>query len=96
MSRIALGLAYDGSAWQGWQTQPHGVTVQDQVEAALASFAGGGGPVATVCAGRTDTGVHAAMQVIHLDTDLQRRDESWVRGVNAFCRPASSCNGRVR
>ncbi|AEE66844.1 tRNA pseudouridine synthase A [Bordetella pertussis] len=88
MSRIALGLAYDGSAWQGWQTQPHGVTVQDQVEAALASFAGGGGPVATVCAGRTDTGVHAAMQVIHLDTDLQRRDESWVRGVNAFLPPS--------
>jgi tRNA pseudouridine38-40 synthase len=84
MPRIALGLAYDGSAWQGWQTQPHGQTVQDRLEAALGEFSGTGMPVATVCAGRTDTGVHAAMQVVHLDTELDRRDESWVRGVNAF------------
>jgi len=84
MPRIALGLSYDGSAWQGWQTQPHGHTVQDHLEAALGRFSGSGRPVPTVCAGRTDTGVHAAMQVVHLDTPLQRRDESWVRGVNAF------------
>lgn len=84
MPRIALGLAYDGSAWQGWQTQPHRQTVQDTLEAALGHFSGTGTPVPTVCAGRTDTGVHAAMQVVHLDTELNRRDESWVRGVNAF------------
>lgn len=84
MPRIALGLAYDGSAWQGWQTQPHGQTVQDRFETALGEFSGAGKPLATVCAGRTDTGVHAAMQVVHLDTELARRDESWVRGVNAF------------
>lgn len=84
MSRIALGLAYDGSAWQGWQTQPHGQTVQDRFEAALGEFSGARVPLATVCAGRTDTGVHAAMQIVHLDTELDRRDESWVRGVNAF------------
>lgn len=84
MPRIALGLAYDGSAWQGWQTQPHGQTVQDKFETALGRFSGSGTPLATVCAGRTDTGVHAAMQVVHLDTELDRRDESWVRGVNAF------------
>ncbi|WP_033534437.1 tRNA pseudouridine(38-40) synthase TruA [Bordetella trematum] len=90
MTRIALGLSYDGSAWQGWQTQPHGQTVQDTLEAALGQFAGTGQPLATTCAGRTDTGVHAAMQVVHLDTDLQRRDESWVRGVNAFLPPSIS------
>ncbi|MGN6578709.1 MAG: tRNA pseudouridine(38-40) synthase TruA [Bordetella sp.] len=84
MPRIALGLAYDGSAWQGWQTQPHGQTVQDRFEAALGKFSGAGVPLTTVCAGRTDTGVHAAMQIVHLDTELDRRGESWVRGVNAF------------
>jgi tRNA pseudouridine38-40 synthase len=84
MPRIALGLAYDGSAWQGWQTQPHRQTVQDTLESALGHFSGTGVPVPTICAGRTDTGVHAAMQVVHLDTELNRRDESWVRGVNAF------------
>ncbi|MFY2844885.1 tRNA pseudouridine(38-40) synthase TruA [Achromobacter ruhlandii] len=90
MSRVALGLAYDGSAWQGWQTQPHRQTVQDTLEAALARFCGVADPVATVCAGRTDTGVHGAMQVIHLDTVLDRRMESWVRGVNAFLPPSIS------
>ncbi|MFJ1298323.1 tRNA pseudouridine(38-40) synthase TruA [Pseudomonadota bacterium AL_CKDN230030165-1A_HGKHYDSX7] len=90
MTRIALGLSYDGSAWQGWQTQPHGITVQDCLEAALGQFAGTGTPIPTICAGRTDTGVHAAMQVVHLDTTLNRRDESWVRGVNAFLPPSVS------
>jgi tRNA pseudouridine38-40 synthase len=84
MPRVALGLAYDGSAWQGWQTQPHGQTVQDTLEKALGQFAGAGIPVPTTCAGRTDTGVHAAMQVVHVDTPIERREESWVRGVNAF------------
>ncbi|KOF52251.1 MULTISPECIES: tRNA pseudouridine(38-40) synthase TruA [unclassified Achromobacter] len=87
---MALGLAYDGSAWQGWQTQPHRQTVQDTLEAALARFCDVPDPVPTICAGRTDTGVHAAMQVIHLDTALDRRTESWVRGVNAFLPPTIS------
>ena len=90
MSRVALGLAYDGSAWQGWQTQPHRQTVQDTLEAALAQFCGVAEAVPTICAGRTDTGVHGAMQVVHLDTPLQRRMESWVRGVNAFLPPTIS------
>jgi len=68
MTRIALGLAYDGSAWQGWQTQPGGRTVQDQLESALASFLAQ--PTSTICAGRTDAGVHALAQVAHFD--LQR------------------------
>ncbi|MBV7487054.1 tRNA pseudouridine(38-40) synthase TruA [Bordetella sp. BOR01] len=88
MPRVALGLAYDGSSWQGWQTQPHRQTVQDTLETALGRFAGIDAPVPTICAGRTDTGVHAAMQVVHLDTNLERRDESWVRGVNAFLPPS--------
>ncbi len=90
MTRIALGLSYDGSSWQGWQTQPHGRTVQDTLETALGQFAGTGLGLPTICAGRTDTGVHAAMQVVHLDTELARRPESWVRGVNAFLPPSIS------
>lgn len=82
MKRIALGLQYDGSGWQGWQTQPHGQTVQDVLEKALAEFAQR--PMATTCAGRTDAGVHALAQVVHVDTDAVREPFSWVRGVNAF------------
>ncbi len=81
LSRIALGIAYDGRPWQGWQKQPHGETVQDALERALQVFVGA--PVNTVCAGRTDTGVHGLNQVVHLDTDVQRTPESWVRGTNA-------------
>src|SRR5690606_41000394 len=82
MPRIALGVAYDGSFWQGWQTQPSGHTVQDQLEAALSQFLAQS--VGTICAGRTDTGVHGLCQVVHIDTDVQRRTESWVRGLNAL------------
>jgi len=85
MARIALGLTYEGAGWQGWQTQPNRQTVQDTLQAALARFVGQ--PVATVCAGRTDTGVHAAMQVVHIDAPVQRCEQSWVRGVNAHLPP---------
>ncbi len=81
--RMALGLCYDGRGWRGWQTQPGGRTLQDTLEAALARFLAVPA-VATICAGRTDAGVHALQQVVHLDTTAVRRDESWVRGVNTF------------
>jgi tRNA pseudouridine38-40 synthase len=81
MTRIALGVAYDGRPWQGWQTQPHGQTVQDTLEHALHLFTSVA--TSTVCAGRTDTGVHGLNQVVHLDTTVSRSLESWVRGTNA-------------
>ena len=81
MQRIALTLAYDGSRFDGWQTQPSGRTVQDVLEASLAALAGH--PVRVVCAGRTDAGVHATAQVVHFDTSAQRPLQAWVRGVNA-------------
>ncbi len=85
-TRIALGLEYDGRAFCGWQTQPSGCAVQDHVERALAGIAGT--PVATICAGRTDAGVHALAQVVHFDTDVERPDTAWVRGGNALLPPA--------
>lgn len=82
MPRMALGVAYDGSFWHGWQTQPGGRTVQDRLESALQRFLARS--VNTICAGRTDTGVHALGQVVHIDTLVDRRLESWVRGLNAL------------
>lgn len=81
MPRVALGISYDGRPWQGWQKQPNGQTVQDALERALAAFATV--PVQTTCAGRTDTAVHALGQVVHFDCEVNRSEESWVRGVNA-------------
>ena len=82
--RIALGLEYDGAAFCGFQTQPTSCGVQDHLEAALSKFADS--PVEITAAGRTDAGVHAAAQVIHLDTEVTRAD--WVRGTNAHLVPA--------
>ncbi|GAD24330.1 tRNA pseudouridine(38-40) synthase TruA [Acidovorax sp. MR-S7] len=83
--RVALGVSYNGQAYSGWQSQPGGNTVQDHLEAALGRFATHG--VSTLCAGRTDAGVHGLMQVVHFDTALQRAPFSWVRGTNTFLPP---------
>lgn len=80
--RLALGVAYRGQAYHGWQSQPDGCTVQDVLEKALAAFADV--PVGTVCAGRTDSGVHAVNQVVHIDAPVERDPFSWVRGTNRY------------
>jgi tRNA pseudouridine38-40 synthase len=81
--RIALGVSYNGSAYEGWQSQASGRTVQDQLERALARFADEP-RVSTLCAGRTDAGVHGLMQVVHFDTAADRPESAWVRGTNSF------------
>ena len=83
--RWALGISYNGQAYDGWQSQPSGRTVQDRLEAALSRFADE--RISTVCAGRTDAGVHGLMQVVHFDTEREREPFSWVRGTNSFLPP---------
>jgi tRNA pseudouridine38-40 synthase len=80
--RVALGIAYRGSAYSGWQSQPGGRTVQDHLDAALSTFAGAS--VRSICAGRTDAGVHALNQVVHFDTAASREAYSWMRGTNRY------------
>jgi tRNA pseudouridine38-40 synthase len=80
--RIALGVEYDGSSYNGWQSQPDGNTVQDTLQAALSQIASQ--PIAIIAAGRTDAGVHALEQVVHFDTQSNRPLTAWVRGVNAL------------
>jgi tRNA pseudouridine38-40 synthase len=82
ISRIAIGLEYDGSRFLGWQTQLGGGAIQDVLEKALAGIAGEA--VAVTAAGRTDRGVHATAQVAHFDSNAVRPETAWVRGVNAF------------
>ncbi|MDP2688207.1 MAG: tRNA pseudouridine(38-40) synthase TruA [Aequorivita sp.] len=80
--RIALGVEYDGSAYNGWQSQPDVPNVQDTLAAALCQISGE--PIAVHAAGRTDTGVHALEQVVHFDTSAARPLSAWVRGTNAL------------
>jgi tRNA pseudouridine38-40 synthase len=79
---MALGVGYRGQAYQGWQSQAGGRTVQDRLEHALSMFADR--PLRTLCAGRTDAGVHAVNQVVHFDSEVVREPFSWVRGSNRF------------
>ena len=66
ITRIALGIEYDGSRFCGWQMQSHGTrTVQQEIEKALSIVADS--PVQVICAGRTDTGVHASQYFLHFD-----------------------------
>jgi tRNA pseudouridine38-40 synthase len=82
-TRIACRVEYDGSAYHGWQSQPHlnVQTVQDQVDRALSVIADT--PVRVHCAGRTDTGVHGFSQVIHFDPGVARSAKAWVIGGNS-------------
>ena len=79
--RVAIGLEYDGTNYVGWQSQKSGVGVQSLVEKAIGVVANE--PIKSICAGRTDTGVHAAGQVVHFDTEASRSARGWVLGVNS-------------
>lgn len=79
--RVVLGLEYCGVGFCGWQSQLQGCGVQDALEAALSVVADE--KIAITTAGRTDTGVHAAFQVVHFDTESRRPLTAWVRGVNS-------------
>src|SRR4030095_3860725 len=70
----------------GWQPRAAGRGVQDVVARALAEVAGA--PVTLVAAGRTDSGVHATMQVAHFDTANARPESAWVRGANTLLPPS--------
>ena len=64
--RYFIRLAYDGSPYHGWQVQPHDVSVQQAIEQAMAMVLHA--PIGITGAGRTDTGVNAAMMIAHFAT----------------------------
>jgi tRNA pseudouridine38-40 synthase len=84
--RIALCLQYDGSAFCGWQRQPRDPSVQETLEAAIVAL-DPGQPVRTQAAGRTDTGVHAAGQVVHFDAQGPIPAHRWPAALNGRLPP---------
>lgn len=82
MPRLKLTLAYDGRPWKGWQSQPNGETVQDQLETAFADLTSH--PISVQGSGRTDAGVHARGQVAHVDVPetMHLHPDAWVRALN--------------
>lgn len=79
--RIALALEYNGRGYCGWQRQPHCLSVQQALEEVLTKIADS--PVTVICAGRTDTGVHAYAQVVHFDCAVERPERAWTFGANS-------------
>ena len=85
--RFALGIEYDGGRFSGWQrlstagTQVADGSLQTALEMALSKVANT--RIDTICAGRTDAGVHARCQVVHFDTDAVREPRGWVLGTTS-------------
>ncbi|MFP4560149.1 MAG: tRNA pseudouridine(38-40) synthase TruA [Thiohalorhabdus sp.] len=86
--RIALLLEFDGARFHGWQRQANAVGVQEALESALYRVADG--PVRTVAAGRTDSGVHGLGMVAHFDPPVERPTHAWVQGANAHLPPGAA------
>ncbi|MDC3180858.1 tRNA pseudouridine(38-40) synthase TruA [Gammaproteobacteria bacterium] len=80
--RISMGVAYLGVRYSGFQFQPDLETVEGKLLLALEKIAGES--LKIHCAGRTDKGVHALCQVIHIDTAVHREMDAWVKGANAL------------
>jgi tRNA pseudouridine38-40 synthase len=91
LRRSALVISYDGSNYPGWQTQPNGLAIQDIVSKAISEIASI--QIGVVCAGRTDSGVHAIAQVVHADLPDSRPNTAWTRGVNALLPPSIRVTG---
>jgi tRNA pseudouridine38-40 synthase len=85
MRRVKLTLAYDGSAYRGFQVQPNGTTIQSVMEEALGRLLQE--PVRLRAAGRTDAGVHAREQVVDFSDAGNRPPETILRGGNALLPP---------
>jgi tRNA pseudouridine38-40 synthase len=85
MPRYKITIEYDGTSFAGWQKQNRVTTVQGLLETALSKIADH--PVAIICAGRTDSGVHAIAQVIHVDFAKPRTASQIMQGVNTHILP---------
>jgi len=85
MTRWKLTLEYDGTSFCGWQKQINAPSVQQTLEEAIGKFAGE--PIATFTAGRTDTGVHARAQVVHMDLTKETEGGVIRDAVNFYLRP---------
>lgn len=79
--RLAVGIAYNGTNYSGWQFQKHSITLQEIVENAVSHIANEA--ITVICAGRTDAGVHATQQIFHFDTNAKRDSDQWLMGINA-------------
>jgi tRNA pseudouridine38-40 synthase len=82
MSRFFIHIAYNGTRYHGWQSQPNAVTVQATIEKALSTLLQT--PTAIIGAGRTDAGVHAKEMYAHLDIEVYFERKGLVNKLNSL------------
>lgn len=85
MTRFRLTIEYDGTPFNGWQSQENGIGVQDRLEKAVLDFSGEA--VRITGAGRTDSGVHALAMTAHMDLTRTIRGDKLRQAINAYTRP---------
>lgn len=83
MQTLKLTLQYDGTAYAGFQRQPNGMTIQERLEDALRLITGEPALKIGAASGRTDAGVHARGQVVHLRTASQIPIQRWPYALNS-------------
>ena len=94
MHRIKLTVAYDGTAYCGWQVQPNGTSVQSVLQAAVEDLVGG--KINLTGASRTDSGVHALGQVAIFDTDMDLDPRQFARAINVRLPEDTWCRNPAR
>jgi tRNA pseudouridine38-40 synthase len=82
IKRYFLELSYKGTPFHGWQIQANAFSIQECIESALSTYFRV--PIAILGSGRTDTGVHASMQICHFDTDLPFEKEKFLKAINGI------------
>ena len=85
MRRIRTIIAYDGTGYVGWQTQPNGIAVQEVIEKAILEVTGE--QTTLQGSGRTDSGVHARAQVAHFDTEARMAADKFAIALNTHLPP---------
>lgn len=80
--RYFIELSYRGTNFHGWQIQKNAYTVQECLENALSTYFST--PIAVMGSGRTDTGVHASMQVCHVDISVDFDKNKFLKSINAI------------
>lgn len=90
--RYFLNISYNGTNFNGWQSQPNAIGVQSVIEKALSTVLRQTTPITG--AGRTDAGVHAREMWAHFDHDIEIDDKKkFLQSVNGLCGPDISING---
>ena len=80
--RVFIKIEYDGTNYFGWQIQPKGKTVQEEIEKAVFTLTGE--RCSVIGSGRTDSGVHALGQIAHFDTQSSVPAERFAPALNQF------------